>query len=183
MTPLSALFDPSDVVLSTVHGSNLYGLAHDKSDKDTYLVLSDRTGSTSPTQIIHGEDDHLIIGFSNFMKQIYKGVPQALEAFYSPLAEVDKISAYRSNYFCNSDQVVNTYLRTIKSFSLDERHSYKYKRHALRLTFNLNSILTNGMFSPVLTEEQKRVCRSVENLTSDEYYDTLILHSLIRPTF
>lgn len=183
MTPLSALFDPSDVVFSTIHGSNLYGLAHEKSDKDLYLVLSDKTGSTSPTQIIHGEDDHLIIGFSNFMKQIYKGVPQALEAFYSPIAEIDKLESLRMNYFCNSSQVVNTYLRTIKTFSLDDRHPYKYKKHALRLTFNLNSILTEGRFSPILSEEQKTVCKSVENLTASEYYDTLVLHSLIHPNF
>ena len=183
MTQISNLFDPSEVVLSTIHGSNLYGLNHAKSDTDLYLVLSDATGSTSPTQIISGEHDHLIIGFSNFMKQVYKGVPQALEAFYSPKAEVDKLHALRSNYYCNSSKVVNTYLRTIKSFSLDDRHPTKYKKHAIRLAFNLNSIVTQGYFSPVLSEEQKTICHSVENLTSDEYYDTLILHSLIRPTF
>lgn len=171
-----------EVLLSTVHGSHLYGLAREHSDLDTYIVVSDNNGKVKPQQTIIDNHDTTLIGLSAFMKQIHKGVPQALEALYSPYADIDDLP-FRNFYYCNSSEVVNTYLRTMKSFMLDTRHEYKYKKHALRLTYNLNSILEYGFFTPVLNSFQKETILQVSNLTTSEYVDMINNTSIIRLDF
>lgn len=166
------MFKERDVLLSTVHGSNLYGLATSMSDLDNYVVVSESQGKVKPKQTIIDNVDTTVIGFNIFMKQVYEGVPQALEALYSPYADIDLLNL-RKNYFCNSDIVVNTYLRTIKNFTLDDRHPYRYRKHALRLTYNLNSILTYGFFNPVLTEDNKNNIMLVPELTDEDFFNIL----------
>jgi predicted nucleotidyltransferase len=169
------MYKEHNVLLKTIHGSNLYGLASTSSDIDLYIVVD---ASVKPKQTIIDNVDTTLIGLPYFMKQIHKGVPQALEALYSPYTEIDNLS-WRDKYYCNSSEVVNTYLRTVKSFALDERHAYKYKKHALRLLYNLNSILEYGFFTPVLSSLQKEHVQSVQDLTKIEYVDMLKNVSII----
>lgn len=176
------MFKEHEVLLSTVHGSNLYGLAQETSDLDQYVVVAENNKKIKPKQTIIDNVDTTVIGLSFFIKQITKGVPQALEALYSPYAETDKIT-WRANYYCNSSEVVNTYLRTIKTFILDTRHPYKYKKHALRLMYNLNSILQYGFFSPVLSSHQKETILNVPNLTTQEYNNIVKSISIIELDF
>lgn len=177
------MLNKHDILFTTIHGSNLYGLAHENSDLDNYIIVADKNGKkVKPQQTIVNNIDTTLIGLSYFMKQIHKGVPQALEALYSPYAEIDLLT-WRHNYFCNSSEVVDTYLRTIKSFILDERHDYKYKKHALRLTYNLNDILQQGFFSPVLSDKQIGNILNVPNLTKEEYYIMLKETSVIQQSF
>lgn len=179
---MTASFNESMIILSTIHGSHLYGLANENSDIDNYVVVSNNYYNMKPIQTIVDNNDITVIGLKYFMQQIYKGVPQSLEALYSPKTVVDKM-LFRHSYYCNSSEVVNTYLRTIKSFSLDERHPYKYNRHALRLTYNLNDIIMYGRFTPVLSTAQIEAINTVPYLTKQEFYSMLKKESIIEPIF
>lgn len=74
-------------VLSTVHGSHLYGLAHANSDLDTYEVVVG--GDKNFARQSNRETDALRLHLSRFQRSVRDGVPQALEALFSPVAEYD----------------------------------------------------------------------------------------------
>lgn len=144
------------VLLSTVHGSHLYGLAHAGSDRDTYTVVTraphvahNGTKARYAKQKISGDTDSFVIDLSTFMLLCDKGVPQALEAMFSPVADVDLIHALRGSYRCTT-AVLPTYLRTIKSFLM--AGDYKRRRHGFRLALNAADIGHYGFFNPRLCE-------------------------------
>lgn len=136
----------------TVHGSHLYGLAHAGSDHDTYEVVTRlpyvaHNGSRSKyaRQTIQGSEDRFVIDLSTFMAQCDRGVPQALEAMFSTVADVDHIAELRAGYRAGGE-VVARYLRTIKAFY--NHGDAKRRRHAARLAQNLQDIRQYGRFNP-----------------------------------
>lgn len=141
--------------MSTPAGSHLYGLAHAGSDNDTFEVwLGRRT-----RQSMQGADDVLRVSYDDFVKGVAKGVPQFLEALYSPYKTVNKLEHLKLHpaYWT----AVNTYLRTIKSFWRDDPtapRDFKLRRHSARLAWNLEEFMQKGYFNPVLDETGREWC-------------------------
>lgn len=139
------------VLLETVHGSYLYGLDHCDSDLDTYRVIS-RFSGARPNRVRHQVDkaagtDVTTVGLSTFMHHCEEGVPQALEAMFSPVATIDSFPDLRAAYRVGST-MRRTYMRTAKNFAMSGEH--KKQRHALRLLTNLWVGQRTGRFNPVL---------------------------------
>lgn len=166
------LINGREVLLYTPHGSHLYGLATASSDEDFYAVVSDRKTNkySDSKQTIVNNIDTTVVGYSKFLEMCHKGVPQALEALMSQQATVDNIGFIRENYIIAGSEVLSTYLRTIKSFTLDEREGKqpKLRRHAVRLAVNLNTIMHHGRFNPELTVEEKTLCNHLYTMPLEE---------------
>lgn len=141
-----------DVLFRTIHGSRLYGLDNEDSDTDYYTVIPRKSTKKKKyaKQTINDGVDSMVVDFSTFRVYCDMGVPQALEALFSPVPEVDVIADFRNSYRIDTGAVVERYRRTIKSFSLGEE--YKKKRHALRLALNLREAVETGRFNPRLSD-------------------------------
>jgi hypothetical protein len=143
----------SQVLFKTVHGSHLYGLAHEGSDEDFYVVLSKVKIAKAKyaKQKIHDGVDTMTVDFGTWVGQCRDGVPQALEAMFSSMPEHDEIGAFRYGFRVGTT-AHERYLRTITSFAMNQ--DYKRKRHALRLALNFVDLKQYGRFNPTLTDDQ-----------------------------
>lgn len=139
------------ILLRTIHGSHLYGLAHADSDTDIYEVfVTTRTArKRNIKQTISNGVDKTSVDMSTFMHMVDECVPQALEALWSPVAEIDKIHEFRTQYRVNSAKMKEVYVRTALKFV--EEGTVKHRRHALRLILNLGTALEYGKFNPQLS--------------------------------
>lgn len=146
------------VLLATPLGPRLYGLSHAESDHDIFVVRGWEKGRSK--QSIANGIDMTIVHYDKFMRLCEKGVPQYLEAMFSPLATIDRIPFIRQTYHVGLTNVNDTYLRTIKSFWEEgvEQDNFKLRRHAARLTLNLRSMHECGRFDPVLNVQQQAWC-------------------------
>lgn len=140
-----------DILFRTIHGSKLYNLDHKDSDTDYYTVIPTRPRRRKKyaKQTIKDGLDSMVIDLSTFRVYCDMGVPQALEALFSPVPEVDHIDDFRNSYRIDTGAVVERYRRTIKSFSNGE--DFKKRRHALRLALNLTEAVETGRFNPRLS--------------------------------
>ena len=154
-------------LLRTIHGSHLYGLAHDNSDVDYYVVVDDGRAR----QTINDGIDINTLSFDKFISLCYKGVPQALEAMFSQEADIDEISYFRNGWVAGGSEVIDTYRRTIKSLSFDERHTTKYRRHAVRLAYNLRDIVEFGRFNPRLDDFQIVMVQEIARLPEQHFME------------
>lgn len=169
-------------LFETKHGSHLYGTAHAGSDLDYFCVVEkqkkashDSKPGFSRQTFKKSEEglliDMTVVDLTTFMVGCEKGVPQYLEAMFSQEPEVDLIEDMRRGYVAGATSV-QTYLRTIKGFSYDERDKgNKMKRHALRLAYNVRGILEEGRFDPRLSPEQVVEFTELSTKTSDEVYE------------
>lgn len=160
-------------ILYTVHGSQLYGLAHEHSDLDTYhVVLCDdkrfiqHTVGGNPTAW-----DDTVIHLDRFVQQVNKGVPQALEALYSRSAThntayLPYLRSLRPDPFT----VADTYWRTALNFAVGD---FKQKRHAMRLVLNLHDFMRYGSFNPQLTPAEVTFVNRYARLDKREFRVTL----------
>lgn len=158
------------VLFKTVHGSRLYGLANENSDEDFFTVVSNRPKKKAryATQKIYSTgEDATVMDFSTWLQSCVKGVPQALEAMFSQMPIEDEIAAFRASYRAGT-QVYDTYLRTIKSFALQE--GYKQKRHALRLALNLAQMAKTGRFNPTLSDEDAAYISAMAHKSHEDVY-------------
>jgi predicted nucleotidyltransferase len=169
-----------DVIFKTVHGSRLYGLAHENSDEDFYTVVIPPRRNGLPgrqpkakyaKQNITGNEDSTVVGFGTWIEMCKSGVPQALEAMYSDMVIEDRIpnlrKAFRAGPACWPK-----YLDTIKSFSHSEKDAFKRKRHALRLALNLNEMARTGRFNPTLTPDDANFITELAKLNdADTVYE------------
>lgn len=152
----------TNIVLETIHGSNLYGLANDKSDVDKFTVVENKIGRTRARyakQKINGSNDSLVTDLSTFFLYAYNGVPQYLECMYSQMATIDTIYDIRMSFQPNLYIAERTYVRTIRNFW--NEGSFKKRRHAARLFCNLESMWATGKFNPTLTEAEIEYCNLV----------------------
>lgn len=162
------------VLFRTVHGSRLYGLSHADSDDDFYTVVSPVQSNKkhySKHSVVDGVDT-TTVDLPTFINYATIGVPQALEAMFSTMAEVDEISALRAGFYVGTKDVYDRYLRTIKSFALDG--SYKAKRHALRLAVNLNEMMSKGRFNPTLRHDDIQKISSLAAQHKDVVYSAAL---------
>lgn len=148
------------VLFQTPHGSHLYGTSHPLSDRDVFTVVEKlpypphNGHSKYARQTIKDGLDETVVDLSTFLNGCASGVPQYLEAMFSHEATIDHLEEFRAQYHVGS-AVVPTYIRTIKSFSYDERDGgTKKRRHALRLALNARDILRYGRFNPRLPEDR-----------------------------
>lgn len=156
-----------EVLFKTRHGSHLYGLNHAASDEDFYTVVDRPRGRRYKyaKQTIHDGEDSLTINLPTWLRICEKGVPQALEAMFAPNPLVDNIPWLRAAYRAGSG-VRQTYARTITNFVMDG--TFKRKRHAVRLGFNLRDIGRYGRFNPVLNESQKVIANTLATVLEGE---------------
>lgn len=172
----------SDTLLKTIHGSHLYGLAHTNSDEDWYVVT---LGGRSKQGIIDGIDTNQVT-LEQFQKSIAKGVPQAVEALYSPYAEFDPQWEQYFRSLRPGAELIQTYRRTIINFgvnwggrhgaALDRAKStdkVKLRRHAFRLCINLSQFVSSGVINPVLTDTQKNTISDAAEFR-DSLYETVL---------
>lgn len=162
---------PVEILFRTVHGSTLYGLATEHSDLDYYTVIptKSRARKRYAKQTIHDGLDSTVLDFSTFRVYCDIGVPQTLEALFSPVAEIDYIADFRRSYRIDTAAVMERYRRTIKSFSLND--DFKRRRHALRLCLNLREALQKGRFNPQLSDRDKLMI--TQAAASRDYYEIL----------
>jgi predicted nucleotidyltransferase len=148
------------VLLRTIHGSHLYGLAHAESDNDVYEVIeTTRTArKRNIKQTIDGKADKTVVDLSTFMVMVDNCVPQALEALWSPVADIDEINEFRFSYRVNRSQMCDTYIRTAINFA--QNPDVKRRKHALRLLLNLGHTLEFGRFNPQLSHMDKFILNS-----------------------
>ena len=141
-------------LFKTVHGSHLYGLAHAGSDLDYYTVVEKVPSKKKKyaRQSVVDRLDSTVLDLPTWLNQCAAGVPQALEAMFSPMPVHSSIEYLRGSYRANTG-CWERFLRTVKSFSLQE--DLKSRRHSARLALEFNSMARHGRFNPVLTEQQK----------------------------
>lgn len=168
------------VLFKTLHGSRLYGLAHEHSDEDFYVVVDKiKTNKARyARQQITGGQDTTVVDFGTWLNMCVSGVPQAVEAMFSQQPLIDTIGAFRSGYRVSTG-ASERYLRTITNFCMTQ--DPKRKRHGLRLALNMADFTRAGRFNPRLTsnevdfvtEQSKKDCDSVYaiamNIALDRY--------------
>jgi hypothetical protein len=158
-----------DVLFRTITGSRLYGLANDNSDFDYYTVIPTvkKSRKRYVRQTIRDGVDSVVVDMSTFMAFCDAGVPQALEAMFSTVAEIDSIADFRASYFVNLPRMVATYRRTIKNFASG---NLKQRRHALRLAINLNEAMSHGRFDPRLGPHQASAITAIAKMEDEWFY-------------
>lgn len=152
--PFGAWSEKDTELFKTIHGSRLYGLAKPGSDEDYYVIVPTRrlAKKINASQSIVGVNDTTTVDFASFVELCHKGVPQALEAMFSRKSKSDFFEDYRQNYFASDPEVIHTYMKTLKSFSLSDKNREKSQRQALRLALNLEELLYTGRFNPTLSK-------------------------------
>lgn len=134
------------VILKTLTGSRLYGFSHADSDYDYYQVT---IGAGKSGQVIKDGIDTVTLTFPAFSNHVAKGVPQAMEALYSPIKEVHPSYAMLfAGMEPDQNELIRTYRRTIRHFVLQDTD--KHRRHAMRLTINLAEWWDMGSFNPTV---------------------------------
>lgn len=186
----------SETLLLTVHGSHLYGLNHAGSDEDFYRVVStppvkNQFGDVrkkNGLQTVEAGLDDSVFDFKTFAIHAYNGVPQALEAMYSPLATVDALEAYRAGFRASVQTMSTRYIHAIEKFASFE---FKRRRHSLRYALNLReAIANNGRFSPVLSPGDKDMISEmaaskdfIRHLRTLSYFELNLDENLIAESF
>jgi hypothetical protein len=168
-------------ILLTPSGSHLYGLNHAGSDEDYYRVVPDdfywKAIGSFPSgkpkmliaQHISNGIDELTVSEKTFAILALKGAPQTLEAMFSQQATIDRLEAFRKDYFAGMgpDSMIERYRQTIHTFIYG---NFKSRRHALRLSLNLNeSMINGGRFNPTLTPEQVKFISDLASSSPEEY--------------
>lgn len=149
-------------ILRTLHGGRLYGLAGPGSDVDTYEVVLGCSKTFAWNHFVGVDANH--IHLSRFQQAVENGAPQALEALFSPVSEIEPgWEAFFAGLRPGIDNARATYRRTIRNFGFgnggrtgaaaERTDPVKLRRHALRLIYNLDDLVRRGRFNPMLTFE------------------------------
>lgn len=136
------IFD--DVIFSTIHGSYLYGTAHQDSDIDICIVRE--SGKNKSTNI--DNIDVQVLNLETFLRLAQTGCHQAVEALYSPYKKFSN-SPYRfliEHLYVSPYSFAKKALSAAKSFRT--RGTAKGLQHAHRLEESAQQMLC-GEYSPV----------------------------------
>ena len=162
------------VIFSTIHGSHLYGLAHEGSDRDTFTV-TDST-STHARQRLNGDSDSVTVGFNTFLIRALGGSHQSVEALFSPYKEWNEEFLYLKPFIDNmvvcGAEVYAKYERTIRKFCFGD---FKRRRHAVRLSWNLESLRAEGRFNPVMDEGEATNATALAVVAEGEELWTILM--------
>lgn len=169
----------ANTLLLTPIGSHLYGLAHAGSDRDYYRVVKDdyfsQSGSRhrSAKHKITDDADEVTVPFREFSRFAFLAYPQALESMFSEQATIDRIDFIRNSFYAGigMDSMRERYRKTIRNFA---HGNFKERRHALRLSINLdNALKSGGRFNPTLNAEQAEFITSAASSTPEQYITAL----------
>lgn len=134
----------------TVHGSRLYGLAHENSDQDLFVVTDSE--SIRSAHRMDGPVDTVTLGMHEFLRKVAGGSHQSCEALFSPYQEWTAAGAawrpHLAGIVVGGADAFAKYERTIKKFSFGD---FKKRRHAVRLAQNLGELRRSGQFNPAMT--------------------------------
>lgn len=173
--PVGSWSEKDTVLYKTIHGSRLYNLANADSDEDFYVVTP--TVKTrrmiNATQKLEGNLDTVAIDFSSFVQLAHKGVPQALETMFSQQSQSNFFEEYRNGFRTADSEVIGTYLKTIKSMALFEKKPFKHRRHAMRLSLNLEQLLYTGRFNPTLSPADVSLVNRLAEKEGEPYFKEL----------
>lgn len=148
-----------EIVFTTVHGSRLYGFAHEGSDFDTYTVTLSRSLKVHQTVDDEG-NDRVRVGLWHFLDLATSGSHQSVEALFSPMKEwgpaADQYRPMLEHMRIGGGEVFEKYERTIRRFCHGD---FKRRRHAVRLMLNLDDLRWMGRVSWVrLSDLQVGYC-------------------------
>lgn len=172
--------EQSRPILRTLHGSHLYGLAHTESDTDTYEVVLECSKNFAWNR--NEDEDANHIHLSRFQQAVENGAPQALEALFSPVAEIEPgWEAFFAGLRPGIDNARATYRRTIRNFGFgnggrigsaaERTDPVKLRRHALRLIYNLDDLVRRGRFNPRLAPSDAWVISANAEMGSTPRFD------------
>lgn len=161
-----------NVHLATVHGSRLYGLAHEKSDTDYYIVAD--FDYHRSLQEVQGDVDVQLVPLHLFMQQIADGNPVALEALWSPTAVKSLAMEEVSRSFRVGQGRAQHGARTFIDMFIGEGRNperMKNRRHVLRLAVQLRQAMEEGRFDPVLRPQAAELLtRIAEQHSGEEFW-------------
>jgi hypothetical protein len=145
-------------------------MSHAASDEDWYTVVVKPPTKKKKysTHRIIDSDDSVVVDFGTWLTLCEKGVPQALEAMFSTQPVTDKLAALRAGYRAGP-AAYDTYLRTIKSFAMQDE--FKPKRHALRLALNMYDMRMTGRFNPTLSVSRVNIISHLANQPAEWVYE------------
>lgn len=137
--------------LYTIHGSRLYGLARPDSDTDRFIVAD--ISYPRPLQEVRGEEDIQVFPFRHFMHMIHEANPVALEALWSPEAQMSPVMREVSRSFrAGAGRAQHSFRSCIDMFIGDSGiEKMKNRRHVLRIAVQLRQVMEEGRFDPVLS--------------------------------
>lgn len=161
-----------NVIFYTVHGSNLYGLAHKSSDMDLFIVTSN-TGERYAKHYVENGVDVCEMSLGVFLDRVYSGSHQAVEALFSQgkVWVDERYKPMLDSVKVTGPIVEQKYRRTIRKFCFGD---FKRRRHAMRLALNLHQIHEVGRFNPTLTAEQVLAINVVaETLEGENLWEVL----------
>lgn len=140
-----------NIAFTTIHGSRLYGLSHDDSDRDSMIVYMD---GRQAKNIKKGEEDIIHVGITTLIEKAESGAHQFLEGLFSQQKQWhnDDWKPMIENVRIPPALIAAKYERTIKRLCFDD---FKRRRHAVRLFCGLSDMRLNnsGRFNPTLSEE------------------------------
>lgn len=167
------------LLFKTIAGSRLHGLDSNLSDFDYVEVHTElpqsKHGYKTLEQTVENGADVTKVTLSRFLELASAGSHQMLDAIYSPIPEVDHISALRAG-FVGGSNIINRLRGTI--VELLGKGEPKKLRHAARITVNLEEFLDKGYYNPVLSDESKNFINNVSQQNRiGKVYSALNLYS------
>lgn len=156
----------------TEHGSHLYGLANENSDRDIFIVTSNR--GRHAHQSVNGDDDVVTVGMTTFLRRCMEGSHQSCEALFSGRKlyseEGLKYKPMFESMQVTGKDVFAKYERTIRKFAFGD---FKRRRHAGRLKLNLNDLRDYGRFDPTLTDREIALVNRMARFEGEELLNAL----------
>ena len=159
------------LLLRSYAGSILHGMSTPESDTDIVEVYSSpfpvgRDSYKNEIQSIEDGLDLTRLTLSRFMERASVGSHQALDAMFSNVVEVDKISALRHGFIAGSN-AIPVFIGTIRE--LAHQDFAKKHRHAARIALNLKELAETGRYEPTLTPEKIEVVQKMAALPTVEF--------------
>lgn len=146
-----------DVLFATVHGSYLYGTAHENSDLDFYVVVQEGKNSQ---KVYDDGTDVLRVSLEKFLSLVNAGSHQAVEALYSPYKVVNPDNPYshlvtalqpsRSGFMKKALSAASSFRHRLEE-TTDTKKAEKYARQARRLEQSALDMM-DMRYNPVYTQ-------------------------------
>jgi hypothetical protein len=155
-----------EIIFKTIHGSFLYGMNHEGSDLDFYVVT---TGNQKPRHVVENGVDTVTVSFPVFLRYAQWGSHQAVEALFSDEkvwhSHKASIKPYLDRMKVCGPEVYSKYERTIRAFCFGDE---KRRRHAVRLSQNLDKLRRDGIFNPRMTAGEIDMARKWASMMEGE---------------
>ena len=156
MNYLESQLEGKTVLLLTPTGSRLYGTHRPDSDHDFWAVVLE---GVKPSHKVVGEEDVAVIPLKHFQEMLNKGVPQALEALWSPQAQFH--AQWESYMKALQPNVWSAKYRHLAKQG--EKVVQKERMHKARLSLQWLQMAAFGKFNPTLEGELLELVKFAAN--------------------